>query len=505
MKKINKYLIILSAFLSIILLSFETYALENNRNGINYLSSDENSKIEKFVEENMDKGKIPGLSVTIVKGDKTVYQKGFGYSDIELQKSVDSESLFEIGSNSKAFTALGILDLQKNGLIKFDDEVTKYIPWLKVKYKGKEVPITIEQLVHHTSGVPFNTIDKIPVSNEDNALYETVKTLIGIELDNEPGKSFQYATINYDVLGLIIQEVTGKSYENYIEENILKPMGLSNTYPYRNENVNEHMAKGYKVSFLRPHEYDAPIYRGNKPAGYIISNGEDMAKWLKIQMGTLSDLKFDKNLIEESHNANDRIAPLRDGSSYASGWLVYQKGSREISHAGNNPNYSSFILFRPEDKIGVAILSNTSSQYIPAITQGINEILQGRAYCNKDIKDLNKSVDKISILIIAISVLLIITTIFFMGKALKDIFEKERSLKKKRLKSILKLIFSLIFMLGISYSIYLIPYILYRGVSWEFIFVWLPKTTKIALYLVYVSIWIVYIYSIFTSFYKKRL
>ncbi len=91
-----------------------------------------------------------------------------------------------------------------------------------------------------------------------------------------------------------------------------------------------------------------------------------------------------------------------------------------------------------------------------------------------------------------------------MGKALKDIFEKERSLKKKRLKSILKIIFSLIFMLGISYSIYLIPYILYRGVSWEFIFVWLPKTAKIAFYLVYVSIWIVYIYSIFTSFYKKR-
>lgn len=503
MKKPNKLLVILSIFLSIVLLPFKTYALVNDTDEINYLSNDENVKIEKFIEENMDKGKIPGLYITIVKDDKTIYQKGFGYSDIEAQKLVDSKSLFEIGSNSKAFTALGILNLQKSGLIKLDDEVIKYIPWLKVKYKDNEASITIEQLLHHTSGIPFKTIDKIPVSNNDNALEESVKTLINIELDSEPGKRFQYATINYDILGLLIEKVTGVSYEKYTEENVLKPMGLNNTYLYKNQAINEHMAKGYKVEFLKPRIYEAPVYRGNKPAGYIISSAEDMAKWLKIQMGILSNSKVDNDVIEESHKANRRVAPLGDGSSYAGGWFVYQKDGGEISHGGNNPNYSSFIVFRPEGKVGIAVLSNTNSQYVEAITKGVNNILQGEIY-NKDIKDLNKSVDKISILIIALSSLIIISTMFFIGKGLKEVLKKERSLNKKGLKSILKLVFSLMFMFGLSYCIYLIPYILYSGVSWSFVFVWLPKTIKIALYLVYVSIWIVYIYSIFISFYKKK-
>lgn len=143
MKKLRELLVILSVFLSIVVLPLKGYALDNEVEQINLLTNDTKLKIEKFIEENMDKGKVPGLAVTLVKGDKTVYQKGFGYSDIDAKKSVTSKSLFEIGSNSKAFTALGIFNLEKSGQIKLEDEVTKYIPWLKVKYKGKEASITI--------------------------------------------------------------------------------------------------------------------------------------------------------------------------------------------------------------------------------------------------------------------------------------------------------------------------------------------------------------------------
>ncbi len=503
MKKPNKILVILSVFLSIVVCQLNVCALENDDKDINYLTKDETVKIEKFIEENMNEGKIPGLSVTIVKNDKTAYQKGFGYSDIDEKKPVTCESLFEIGSNSKAFTALGILSLEKSGQIKLSDEVTKFIPWLKVKYEDKEASITIEQLLHQTSGIPFKTIDKIPVSNEANALEETVKTLVNIELDSEPGKKFQYATINYDVLGLVIEKATGKTYENYIEEAVLKPMSLNNTYLFKNEAINENMASGYKIGFLKSQLYEAPVYRGNKPAGYIISNGEEMAKWLKIQLGTLSDSKFDKKIINESHKANRRVTPLGDGASYASGWFVYQKEGGEISHGGNNPNYSSFIVFKPEDKIGVAVLCNMNSGYTEKIGQGISEILYGQTY-SKDVKDLNKSTDKISILIIVTASLTIIATLFFIVKGLKEILKKERVFVKKGIKSVLKLSISLAFMVGLSYCIYLIPYILYQGLSWNFVFTWLPISVKGALYLMYISIWIIYIYAIFTGFYRKH-
>ena len=156
--------------------------------------------------------------------------------------------------------------------------MAQYIPWLKVKYEGKQIPLTIEQVLYQTSGINPGTIDMIPISNEDSALEETIRTLIGIELDSVPGEIFQYATINYDILGLIIEKVTGGTFESYLEEFILKPLELNNTYLFRNDKINDRIAKGYKTGFLKPRLYEAPIYRGNKPAGYIISSGEDMEK-----------------------------------------------------------------------------------------------------------------------------------------------------------------------------------------------------------------------------------
>ncbi|MED4445708.1 cyclic peptide export ABC transporter [Bacillus thuringiensis] len=503
MKKAYKLLLVLIFFLSTLLVPLGSYALSNSTDEINHLSNNEKIKIEGFIDKQMNKGKIPGLSIVIVQGDKTVYQKGFGYSDLESEKRVTSNSLFEIGSNSKAFTALGILNLQKSGLIKIDDKVNKYIPWLKVKYKGKEASITIEELIYHTSGIPFKTIDKIPVSSDDNAIEETIKTLVNIELDSKPGEKFQYATINYDVLGLVIEKVTGVSYEKYIEENVLKPMGLNNTYLYSNKTNIEDLAKGYKIGFFKPRLYDAPVYRGNKPAGYIISSAEDMAKWLKIQMGSYEDSKINVNLIHDSHKLNRRIPPLEDGSSYAAGWFIYQKGDGEIAHGGNNPNYSSYIMFRPEDKVGIAVLSNTNSEYVSAITNGVNEILQGREY-NQDIKDLNQSVDRISILIICIASLIIISNVYFIYIVLRQIIRKERKLNKIGIKGTLGFIFSFIFMLGLSYCIYSIPYIIFGELSWGFVFVWLPNSVKIATYLVYICIWLMYLHILITSFCKKK-
>lgn len=504
MKSRNKLVVMLSIFLSIVLCQLNVYALSNNDKDINYLTKDETLKIEKFIEENMNEGNIPGLSVTIVKDEKTVYQKGFGYSDIDEKKPVTSQSLFEIGSNSKAFTGLGILSLEKSGQIKLQDEVTKYVPWLKVKYKDEEVPITIQQLLYQTSGIRFRTIDKIPASNEANALEETVKTLVGIELDSEPGKKFQYATINYDVLGLIIEKVTGKTYENYIEETVLKPMGLNNTYLFKNEAINENMAIGYKIGLLKPQLFKAPVYRGNKPAGYIISSGEDMAKWLRIQMDTMNEMKFDRDIIKKSQEANSAVSAIGNEVFYADGWFVYPKG--QISHGGNNPNYSSFIIFNPKDKVGVAILSNINSNYVQNIGLGINKILQGETVRKdiKDIKDLNKSADEVAIVIMFISTLLVLVTLFFMINALREIFRKQRYYKFNGIKSSLRFILSFPFMLGLSYCIYLIPQILYNGVSWGFVFVWLPNSVELALYSVYIAIWFVYVYFIFTSFLKKE-
>lgn len=505
LKNINKLILILiiiiSILSSIILLPHNLHDSNNEIEEINLLNYKEKDKIEDYINKNLNQSKIPGLSITIVKYDKTIYQKGFGYSDIENKLRVNSKTLFEIGSNSKAVTALGILCLQKDGKLELQDQVSKYIPWLKVKYNGKEVPITIEQLLYQTSGIPFKTIKNIPISDKNNAIEETVRTLVGIELDSEPGKNFQYATINYDVLGLIIEKITRKSYESYIKENIFKPMGLNNTYLYKSEFDKDQMAKGYMFFLFQPRLYNAPVYNGNKPAGYIISSGEDMSKWLKFQLGTLNNSKLDNSLIEQSHKANESVF-LDKNLLYASGWFVYSPDDVLIFHGGNNPNYSSYIILNPQNKIGVSVLCNMNSEYVEKIGYGIYEILNGKFY-NKNVIDLNKLVDFFSTLIIIITLLIIVIILFHLVIVLNEVLKKERQLVKTN-KIHLFLIISFFFMLAVNITISLIPYIFYYGLSWQFIFVWLPKTIKIALYLIYICNGCIYINFLITSIYKKN-
>ncbi|SFL37508.1 cyclic peptide transporter [Gracilibacillus orientalis] len=467
------------------------------------VSNENIKKIEEFIEKQMEKGDIPGLSVTIVNEDKTVYKSGFGYADIDNGKEVTSDTLFELGSTSKAFTALGVLTLVDNGTVDINAPITDYIPWLSMTYKGEKATVTVRDILYHTSGVPFNTISEIPISNGEKAIEATVRTLVGVELDSTPGEKFQYATINYDILGLLIEKTTGIKYEEFIKRNILEPMGLNNTYMYDNEFEKDRMAQGYKQLFTEPRLYNAPSYEGNKPAGYIITNSNDMEKWLKIQLGVLKESKFNNNLIEKSHIANRRVEQLQDGSSYASGWFVYQKGGGEISHGGNNPNYSSFILFRPEEKIGIAVLSNINSAYVENIGNEINKILLDEGNVS-NIKDLNMITDYIAVAIICVSIIIIATSLGFIIKVLKELKAKRRYVDKKGKRGILKILASLIIMMILSYCIYLIPYIFYDGVDWKFTFIWLPSSIKWALYLGYACLWLVYAYSLLISFVKKK-
>jgi CubicO group peptidase (beta-lactamase class C family) len=163
---------------------------------------------EKLILNKMSEGKIPGLSVAIVKDGETIYTSGFGYANLKTGEKVTSDTLFQLGSNSKAFTSLGVFQLQKDGLINLNDPISKYIPWLKLHYHGKETDVTIAEFLHHTSGNSSNTIYRIPELNEENsdAIEKTVRTIVGLELVSKPGTKYEYATINYDVLGLLIEK-----------------------------------------------------------------------------------------------------------------------------------------------------------------------------------------------------------------------------------------------------------------------------------------------------------
>ncbi|SDX35726.1 cyclic peptide transporter [Marininema mesophilum] len=475
------------------------------------LSSKEKQRLASFIEEQMDEGKIPGLSVVVVKGDQAVYKKGFGQMDIESKKPVTNKTLFEIGSNSKAYTAAAIYQLAEKGRIDLDKPVSHYLPWFQMRYEGeyqgkkvkKNVDITINQLLHHTSGIPFHTIAKIPVAKDKKALERTVRTLVNQKLDSYPGEKFSYATINYDVLGLVIQKVTHQSFEGYAEKHLVDAFQLNNTYLTREKASRQGMSTGYKISYLQPRAYNAPMYRGNTPAGYFISNADDMEKWLQIQMGIASLKQADKKAIQRTHTADRSVAPDKDGSSYAAGWQSYQNGAGEYSHDGSNPNFSSFIVFRPKEKVGVAVLANLNSTYTHTIGQGIVDILQGKDP-KKNTGDIYKSIDSFSFTVILLIIPFICATLTFIGIALRQLFKKQRSLEKRISKVLNVPLFSWLFVLVAGYGLYQIPAVFFSGLSWEFIRVWAPASLPVAVITVFTAIVLFCLYLTFTTIFPAQ-
>jgi putative pyoverdin transport system ATP-binding/permease protein len=118
----------------------------------------------------------------------------------------------------------------------------------------------------------------------------------------------------------------------------LTPFDLKHTYLFRQDAAQHDLATGYKIGFLRPMAFDAPIYRGNTPAGYFISNAEDMEKWLRLQLGTYPLSESDQQIIQQTHIPDRSVPPLADGSSYAGGWQVYQSGSGEPRRRHSRPH-----------------------------------------------------------------------------------------------------------------------------------------------------------------------
>lgn len=340
---------------------------------------------QEYIVKLCEMSDVPGMSVAIMDEDAESY---LDYSKNE-DVIINNKTLFELASTTKAFTALGILQLEKEEKIDLTDSVDEYISWFKPVYNGKTAIITIEELLCHTSGIPAWTISLIPVGTcEDSDIYQTIHKIDNIKLNNEPGTVHEYATINYDVLALIIEEVTGQKYENYITENILDQLGMNDSF-FRVEDCPNKITQGYKVSYLRARPFDAPTYYGNTAAGYLVTNTSDLMKWMK-NVNSLFDF--------ESFEATDT-------NNYYAGWNIYDD---YLCHAGNNPNYSSQIIISRNDELGVFVLSDLSGSSATTVADGIYRMHLGEKIKIGLYIDDNSLVDYLSLISILFMIYLLL-------------------------------------------------------------------------------------------------
>ncbi len=456
------------------------------------------ARIEKKVRELMEEGDIPGLSLVIVKGDQ-VYTRGFGYADVEKETPVTPDTLFELASTSKAFTALAVLHLEKEGLLNLDAPVSKYLSWFYVNYNGEKHPITLRQLLHHTSGIPTRTITLIPPDNAEDALEQTVRKLVGFELENKPGTQYEYATINYDILGAVIESVSGMSYEEYMEKNIFAPLGLNHTFVGRIPD-NALMAAGYKIGFFAAREYDAPVYRGNNPAGYIVSNARDMSRWLQLQIG-LEETPFTP-LMQESYKPDHTVPISRlTLGAYGMGWFSYMTGTDMVDHGGLNPNYTAYISLSPKEKTGVAVMANSNSTSTPFIGNYVMSVARGLEEPTLNIPD--DAVDKGSAVIAFMVGIYLLSVFAYFISALLDVLKGRRRFEALTLKKIGKLLLSLVFFAPFVYGVYLIPAAM-TGVSWATALVWAPISFQVAIVLMLASMVLSWVGLLISSFFPQQ-
>lgn len=373
---------------------------------------------------------IPSMSVAVMDKDKEIYLNYSCNKDV----LINEKSLYELASTTKAFTALGILQLVEKGKLNLTDSVDQYISCFKPEFKGKSATITIEQLMEHTGGIPEWTICLIPSgTNENSDLYQVVEKIKNIKLDNEPGKVHEYATINYDILAFIIEEVTGQKFENYMKENVLEPLEMQDSF-FRIDNSGGEITPGNKVSFLKTRAFDSPIYYGNIAAGYLVSNTSELMKWMK-NVNKLFDF--------------DGFAATNSNHYYA-GWNVYDD---YVCHSGNNPNYSSQVIISRNDELGVFALCALSGS---SATEAAENIY--RMHCGENIK-IGLYIDD-SALFDFVSIISILVLIYLM--LLIQVNTKE--------KAVWSLIIGSVFIIGIILFPFLSHY------DYYFIYVWCPSS-----------------------------
>jgi CubicO group peptidase (beta-lactamase class C family) len=326
--------------------------------------------IDDFVNKQMDIANIPGLSLGIVKDDQIVYLKGYGIAD-ETKRPVTPQTLFNIGSITKSFTALAIRQLVNEGKIDLDKPVIDYIPWFKLSDVEASRQITIRNLEEHKSGISTNASYEYELYNDRYSLVQIVQMYARVKPNKPAGESYQYSSINYSILGLVIQTVSGMPYDEYIKKNIFDPLQMKNSFCSESEALNHGLAKGYQLYFGLLMPRHVPYSKALLPAANLILSSEDMAHYM---IAFLNNGKYnDLDITWGSNGSNNADQSAFDnGLNYSLDWNPFRwyPSNGYPEYAGGAFNYSSDMLFLPEEKWGVVVLANTNSGTLANTTIG---------------------------------------------------------------------------------------------------------------------------------------
>ncbi|WP_139282275.1 precolibactin peptidase ClbP [Serratia marcescens] len=339
----------------------------------------QDERLAALIHQRMLEAKVPALSVSVtIAGARERFV--YGFADVAGKKANALDEVYELGSMSKAFTGLVLQSLMREGKLRQEDDIATYLPDMRLSYKGKPITLTVADFLYHTSGLPFSTLARLETPMPGIAVAQQLRDE---NLLFAPGTQFYYASANYDVLGAVIEKVTGKTFAEAIAERITLPLGMSSTVAASGDVTIANKANGYKLGFGKPVLFSAPLARNHVPAAYIHSTLPDMEIWIDAWLRRNAVPATLRDAMDNSWRGNSDVPFTADNRIlYASGWFIDQNQGPYISHGGQNPNFSSCIALRPEQQIGIVALANMNSNLILQLCADIDNYLRINKYAD---------------------------------------------------------------------------------------------------------------------------
>lgn len=329
-----------------------------------------------FVETARSAWEVPGLAMAIVSGGEVVFAQGFGRRDVEANLPVTADTLFAIGSCTKAFTTFVLGTLVDEGKLEWDRPLREVLPGFRLRDPAASELLTPRDLVTHRSGLPRH--DLLWYNNRDLSRAELVARLSHLEPSQALRAKYQYNNLMFLTAGYLIEQVTGRSWEDNVRERVFEPLGMSGSNFFVEESQRA-------PDFAQPYEErDDAVVRvpfrpiGNMgPAGSINSSASDMAKWVKLHLagGRIADRQLiGAATLADIHSPHmpTGVVPERaelGHSSYGLGWVIdTYRGHHRAAHGGAIDGFSALVTLFPRDGLGMVVLANKSGA-------GINEVL----------------------------------------------------------------------------------------------------------------------------------
>lgn len=363
-------------------------------------------KIDALVENTLKTFNVPGIAVAVVKDGKVVHSKGYGVRSIKTGQKVDGNTLFGIASNSKAFTSAALAILADEGKIGWDDKVVKHIPEFRMYNEYVTNEFTIRDLLTHRSGLGLGAGDLMvwPDGN-DFTVHDIVNNLRYLKPTSAFRTKYDYDNLLYIVAGEVVHRASGKSWNDFVEERIMQPIGMSNSASsfYRLKDTANVIAPHVPInselkviSRYKLHTFDA--------AAGLYSSANDLSKWLIAQ---LQKGKYDGKQLFSEKQANEMWTPqtiqpnkpappyFSNFKTYGLGWgLTDVKGKLQVSHTGGLEGIVTQTLMIPELNLGIAVLTNQQAgAAFTAISNTIKDSYLGMPEFDH-VKDLGEKMRK---------------------------------------------------------------------------------------------------------------